>query len=174
MENQQGPTVEHVELCSILCGSLDGRRIWGKMDTCLNICMAESLCYPPETLKTLLIGYTPKQNKKFIKKKWIFIKRLWHFFWWSNQSLSLILLCWGVVSLVAQSVKNLPAVRETWVQSLGWEDPLEKEMATHSSNLAWRIPMDREAWWAAVHERLSQINLWVLFSFFLFLFFFVI
>ena len=42
-------------------------------------------------------------------------------------------------SLVAQSVKNLPAVQETWVQSLGWEDPLEKEMATHSSILAWEI-----------------------------------
>ena len=43
-------------------------------------------------------------------------------------------------SLVAQLVKNLPAMRETWVPSLGWEDPLEKEMATHSSILAWRIP----------------------------------
>ena len=43
-------------------------------------------------------------------------------------------------SLVAQQVKNLPAIRETWVQSLGWEDPLEKEKATHSSILAWRIP----------------------------------
>ena len=42
-------------------------------------------------------------------------------------------------SLVAQSVKNLPAVQETWVQSLGWEDPLKKGMATHSSILAWRI-----------------------------------
>ena len=42
-------------------------------------------------------------------------------------------------SLVAQLVKNLPAMRETWVQSLGWEDLLEKEMATHSSILAWRI-----------------------------------
>ena len=37
-------------------------------------------------------------------------------------------------------VKNLPAMQDTWVQSLGWEDPLEKEMATHSSILAWRIP----------------------------------
>ena len=45
-----------------------------------------------------------------------------------------------VASLVAQIVKRLPAVRETWVQSLGWEDPLEKEMATHSSTLAWKIP----------------------------------
>ena len=43
-------------------------------------------------------------------------------------------------SFVAQLVKNLPAVRETWVQSLGWEDPLEKGKATHSSILAWRIP----------------------------------
>ena len=41
---------------------------------------------------------------------------------------------------MAQTVKRLPAVRETWVQSLGWEDPLEKEMATHSSTLAWKIP----------------------------------
>ena len=47
-------------------------------------------------------------------------------------------------SLVAQSVKNPPAVR-TWVQSLGWEDPLEEGMTLHSSTLAWRIPMDREA-----------------------------
>ena len=43
-------------------------------------------------------------------------------------------------SLVAQLVKNLPPMRETWVQSLGWEDPLEKGKATHSSILAWRIP----------------------------------
>ena len=43
-------------------------------------------------------------------------------------------------SLVAQLVKNLPVMRETWVRSLGWEDPLEKEKATHSSILAWRIP----------------------------------
>ena len=41
-------------------------------------------------------------------------------------------------------VKNLPAVRETWVQSLAWEDPLEKGMATHSSILAWRIPWTEE------------------------------
>ena len=46
-------------------------------------------------------------------------------------------------SLVAQMVKNLPTMRETWVRSLGWEDPLEEGMTTHSSILAWRIPMDR-------------------------------
>ena len=43
------------------------------------------------------------------------------------------------VSLVAQMVKNLPAIPDTWVQSLGWEDPLEKGMGIHSSMLAWRI-----------------------------------
>ena len=48
-------------------------------------------------------------------------------------------------SLVAQLVKNPPAMRETWVQLLGWEDPLEKGKATHSSILAWRIP------WTPVH-----------------------
>ena len=47
-------------------------------------------------------------------------------------------------SLVAQSVKNLPAVQEIWVLSLGWEDPLEKEMATHSSILAWKMPWTEE------------------------------
>ena len=52
---------------------------------------------------------------------------------------------------MVQSVKNLPAIRKTWVWSLGWEDPLEEGMATHSSILAWRIPRDRGAWWAAVH-----------------------
>ena len=50
--------------------------------------------------------------------------------------------------LVAQRVKNPPAMQGTWVQSLGWEDPLEEGMATHSCILAWRIPKDREAWWA--------------------------
>ena len=54
-------------------------------------------------------------------------------------------------SLVAQMVKNLPSMQETWVRSLGWEDPLEKGMATHSSDLAWRIPMYRGAWQAVVH-----------------------
>ena len=49
-------------------------------------------------------------------------------------------------SLVAQMTKNLPAMQETYVQSLGWEDPLEVGMATHSSILAWRIPMDRGDW----------------------------
>ena len=46
---------------------------------------------------------------------------------------------------------NLPAMQETWIPSLGWEDPLEEDMATHSSILVWRIPMDRGAWRAIVH-----------------------
>ena len=48
MDHQQGPAVEHRELCSVLCGSLDGRGVWRRMDTC--ICMAESLCCSPETI----------------------------------------------------------------------------------------------------------------------------
>ena len=47
---------------------------------------------------------------------------------------------------MAQMVKHLPTMQETQVQSLGWEDPLEKEMATHSNTLAWRNPMDGGAW----------------------------
>ena len=52
---------------------------------------------------------------------------------------------------MTQVVKNLPAMRETWVRFLGWEDPLEEGTTTHSSTLAWRIPMDGGAWQAAVH-----------------------
>ena len=54
-------------------------------------------------------------------------------------------------SLVAQLVNNLPSVQETRVRSLDQEDLLEKEMATHSSILAWKNPLDTGAWWAAVH-----------------------
>ena len=58
-------------------------------------------------------------------------------------------------------VKNPSAMGETWVQFLGWEDPLEKGMAIHSSILAWRIPMDRGPWRATVHgiaERRTQLS----------------
>ena len=54
-------------------------------------------------------------------------------------------------SLVPQIIKNTPTMQENWVRFLGWEDPLEEGMATHSSILAWRIPMDSGAWQAAVH-----------------------
>ena len=52
---------------------------------------------------------------------------------------------------MTQMVKNPPAMQETWVQSLVWEDPLEEGMTAHSSVLAWIIPMDKGAWWAIVH-----------------------
>ena len=55
-------------------------------------------------------------------------------------------------SLVAQLVKKPLAMWETWVQSLGWEDPLEESLATHSSILVWRILMDRGSWQATVHR----------------------
>ena len=63
MDNQQGPTVQHRKLFSMLCGSLDGSGVWERMDTC--ICIAESLCCSLETITTLLISYTLIQNKKF-------------------------------------------------------------------------------------------------------------
>ena len=53
--------------------------------------------------------------------------------------------------LMAQTVKNPPAMWETWVRFLGWEDSLEEGMATHSHIHAWRIPMDRGGWQATVH-----------------------
>ena len=56
-----------------------------------------------------------------------------------------------MASLVAQMGKHLPAMWKTWVHSLGWEDPLEKEMATHSSTLAWKIP------WMEKPDRLQSM-----------------
>ena len=79
-------------------------------------------------------------------------------------------LAWLQV-VVAQMVKNPPAMSKTWVRSLGWEDPLEEGMATHSSILAWSVSMDRGAWWATLHgsqrdttERLStpQVSSYIL------------
>ena len=66
-------------------------------------------------------------------------------------------LLWA--SLVAQTVKNLPAMQESWVWSLGQEDPLEKRMATHSSTLVWRIPWTEEPVRLTVHWGLSQKQL---------------
>ena len=65
MNNQHRPTVYHMELCSMLCCSLDGRGVWGRMDTCIN--MTESLHCSPETITTLLIGYSQIQNKMLKK-----------------------------------------------------------------------------------------------------------
>ena len=58
---------------------------------------------------------------------------------------------------MAQMVKKLQAMQENQVQPLGWEDPLEKGMATHSGILAWRIPMDRGSWRATVH-RVAELD----------------
>ena len=78
------------------------------------------------------------------------------------------------VSFVAQLVKNSPAMRETWVWSLGWEDPLEKEKATHSSILAWRIPWTiqsmgsqkaRHNWATFTHTEPKLFIIFISFSF---------
>ena len=61
------------------------------------------------------------------------------------------LLQYSGASLVAQTAKNLPAMWETWVRSLGWKDPSKEGMANHPSILAWRTPVDRGAWQATVH-----------------------
>ena len=81
-------------------------------------------------------------------------RKLWMPAWnfgyiWGNHS--------SGASLVAKMVKNLPAMWESWVWSLGWEDPVKDGMATHSSILAWKIPMDKGAWWATVH---GVVNSW--------------
>ena len=68
-------------------------------------------------------------------------------------------------SLVAQEVKNLPAIQETQVQSLGREDTLEKGMTTHSSVLAWKNPIDRGAWRATVHGVTKSRHNWATFTF---------
>ena len=71
----------------------------------------------------------------------------------SNRDVVTALVEYTRASLVAQRVKRLPAMQETWVRSLGQEDPLEKEMATHSSTLAWKIP------WTEKPGRLQSMGL---------------
>ena len=61
-----------------------------------------------------------------------------------NQSSRKLCFIYYLLSLVAQSVNSPPAMQETWIRSLGWEDPLEEGMATHFSILAWRIPWTEE------------------------------
>ena len=70
-----------------------------------------------------------------------------------------------IASLVAQRLKHLPAMRGTWVRSLGQEDPLEKEMATHSSILAWRIPwMDEPGGLQSTGRKESDTTEWLHFT----------
>ena len=73
--------------------------------------------------------------------------------------LSLLLPLNSGASQVAQLVKNLPAMREIQVPSLGQEDPLEEEIATHSSILAWENSMDRGAWWATYPWRHKESDM---------------
>ena len=87
------------------------------------------------------------RDKCWVKGKTAFLRKLRILGWrWTHvpkSNFQLPRFCWET-SLVAQSVKRLPITRETQVWSLGWEDPLEKEMATHSSTLAWKIPWTEE------------------------------
>ena len=68
-----------------------------------------------------------------------------------THSLTHSLMMYYRASLVAQRLKRLPGMQETWVGSLGWEDPLKEGMATHCSIVAWRISKDKGAWQATVH-----------------------
>ena len=85
------------------------------------------LTYLPIPSLRVIPGYQP-WAPYLMHQTWI--GDLFHIWWWT--------------ALVAQRLKRLPTMRETWVRSLGWEDPLEKEMATHSSILAWRISWTEE------------------------------
>ena len=77
-------------------------------------------------------------EKTYFLTIWIFVSKVMSLLF--NILSKLVLAFLPRTSLVAQLVKNPPAMRETWVGSLGWEDPLEKGMTIHSSILAWRIP----------------------------------
>ena len=101
--------------------------------------------------------------------QWIFSTQFWNLYFLSRQHCKQILYHWATgeasltvlkivnhyaehpAFLVAQTPSNLPAMQETWVQSLSLKDPLERGKSTHLSILAWRIPMDRGAWQATVH-----------------------
>ena len=91
--------------------------------------------------------YSALQRKKILShaKKWMSFLTHYSFFSPSNASCKLLKrIFWSGASLVAQTVKNLPAMWETGVRYLGWEDPLEKGMVPHSSTLAWIIPWTEE------------------------------
>ena len=96
----------------------------------------------------ILSGYVPRSkiDGSYSNSTFSFLRNLDTAFW---------------VFLVAQTVKNPPAVWETWDWSLVWEDSLEEGMETYSSILAWRTPMDRGAWWAAVHGFQRVRHNWV-------------
>ena len=132
----------------MLRACLDENGVWGRSNTC--VCMTEFLCYPPETITTLLT-----RIRRCGLPCWLSCKestcnagdpgsipRLG-----SSPGEGIVYqLQYSWTSLVVQTVKNPPAMWENWVQSLGWEDPLEEGMVTHHSIFTWRIPTDREAW----------------------------
>ena len=111
-------------------------------------------CQPPPTG---FLGFSEMTKFMILLSKHVTLEKIWHKngprskrwgchlanVWCSSFSFTDSRIAVGA-SLVAQMVKNLPAMQETWVWSLGWEDPLEKRMATHSSVLAWRIPWTEE------------------------------
>ena len=101
----------------------------------LNFQMAKAKMETPSSTK--FIG-SPRKNKSVASKKW---SVFWYLFKLSYAVSTLR------ASLVAQMVKRLPAMQETWVRSLGQEDPLEKAVAPHSSTLAWKIPWTKEPGW---------------------------
>ena len=75
---------------------------------------------------------------------WLLGETVWQFLKMVKHRITILSLVQGEASLVAQTVQCLPAMWETWVRSQGQEDPLEKEMATHSSTFAWKIPWMEE------------------------------
>ena len=100
--------------------------------------------------------------KKCIQPIYLFKK------WYTSHKKDLLQV--SIANIYSLVVKNPPAMWETWVQSLGWEDPLGEGMATHSRILAWRVPMDRGAWWghkeSDMTEQLSTYPLYRLDVFF--------
>ena len=95
-----------------------------------------------KTAQTMSIDHLHLHRKTYLFWKYIFLVWMKIIIYFSQGNIINIVLTWS--SLVAQTVKNLPAIKETQVWSLGQEDPLEKGMATHSSILAWRIPWTEE------------------------------
>ena len=98
------------------------------------------------TSSSFLLSLVQASFPGFLAYVWNKVPLKTHF---PRSSIPLSVICRS--SLVVQLLKNPPKMQKTGVWSLGWEDPLEKGMATQSSILAWRIPMDRGVWWATVH-----------------------
>ena len=124
--------------------SLAGYSPWGckESDTTEQLSMQRASC-SPEDIPTLFSSSSVEH---------LFVKTSVHNITVDDSCLCLRLSTTNLgASLVVQTIKNPPVMREAWVQSLGWEDPLKEGMATHSSILAWRIPTDRGAWWTTAH-----------------------